>query len=362
MIGGASRRLSRRAALLGGSAALLYLGRLSDARAQDAAARTALARDVIARTTTVDMHSHAGGILGSRAQFYPVAEPMRQGGLAIVCLAAVSDSPTHHVVDKRIRPFRDPAPGELYAWTQSRFRRIRELVQAQDLAVVKDRATLEAARDGHPSVIVATEGSDFLEGQIDRIDEAYERWHVRHMQLTHYRPNELGDIQTEPRVHGGLTDFGAEVIRRCNHRGIVVDIAHAPLELVKRAADVTTKPLILSHTALSASPSTYSRLITAEHARVVAGTGGVVGVWPARFSFVDLAAMVNGFARMADVAGVDHVGLGTDMLGIVGGAVFENYDRLPELAELMLKAGFGPTETGKILGGNYRRVFEATIG
>ena len=49
---------------------------------------------------------------------------------------------------------------------------------------------------------------------------------LRHLQLTHYRVNELGDIQTELPVHNGLTDFGAAVIRRCNQVGLVVDVAH----------------------------------------------------------------------------------------------------------------------------------------
>jgi membrane dipeptidase len=182
------------------------------------------------------------------------------------------------------------------------------------------------------------------------------------LQLTHYRPNALGDIQTEVAVHDGLTEFGAEVIRRCNRRGIVVDVAHGTYDLVKRAAAVTTKPLIVSHTALSSAPPSFSRLISPDHARAVAGTGGVIGVWPAAGgTFTDRRAMVNGMARLVDLVGVDHVGFGSDMLGLVGATLFAGYAELPQLAETMLAAGFGAEETGKILGGNYRRVFEATI-
>ena len=129
-----------------------------------------------------------------------------------------------------------------------------------------------------PSVIVSSEGGDFLEGQIDRIDEARERWALRHLQLTHYRPNELGDIQTEPSVHGGLTEAGVEVIRRCNKLGVVVDVAHGTYDLVKKAAAATTKPLILSHTSLTERPVAWTRRITPDHARVIASTGGVIGI------------------------------------------------------------------------------------
>src|SRR3546814_19662680 len=105
-----------------------------------------------------------------------------------------------------------------------------DLLRSQGLGIVTDRQSLAAATAAHPSVIVTSEGGDFLEGSADRVDEAYERWHLRQLQLTHYRVNELGDIQTEPRVHGGTTEAGAAVLRRCNRRRIVVDLAPGPYD------------------------------------------------------------------------------------------------------------------------------------
>ncbi|HTP81395.1 MAG TPA: membrane dipeptidase [Alphaproteobacteria bacterium] len=352
---------TRRRLMLGGSAACVAacLG-MRSGRAQD---RAAQARQVIADTITIDMHSHAGGFIrprrtGSRGK--PVSGPMRQGGLAVACLAIVADAPTHRLMsDHRIHPFRSPEAGELYAWTVASFRRLHDLIQQEDLALVTDMAKLRAARAGRPAAIIASEGGDFLDGRPDRVDEAYERWQLRHLQLVHYRPNDLGDIQTEPPVHDGLTDAGAEVIRRCNRRGVVVDVAHATFEVVKRAASVTTKPLILSHTALSNSPPYLSRLVSRDHARAVAATGGVVGVWPV---FPDLRAMAENMARLADVIGADHVGLGSDQEGLPSIGAFPDYAQLPDLAEAMLATGFKPAEVGQLLGGNYRRVFEATVG
>ena len=321
-------------------------------------------RAVMAGSATVDMHSHAGKLLYVRsgAPFIPVAGPMREGGLAVTCLAIVSDAPTHRVMDDhRIHPYRDPAPGELYVYAQRAFARLHALAAEQSLPLITNAAGLRAARAGQPSAIVAAEGGDFLEGNPDRVDEAYERWQLRHLQLTHYRVNELGDIQTENPVHGGLTDAGVAVIRRCNARGVVVDVAHGPIDLVRRAAEVTTKPLILSHTSLTTRPRPYTRLITPDHAKLIAGTGGVIGIWPVSSIFPDMAAMAGGIARMAAVVGVDHVGLGTDQMGLVGSATFETYDRLPELASALLAVGFGPADVRKILGGNYERVFAATM-
>ncbi len=363
-------RFGRRGLLAAGPLLCLAACVPSPTWAQEAAAderRKVAARDLIARAATVDMHSHAGSVIGVRrvrehAPLTPVAEPMRQGGLAVVCLAMVADSPTHRVMaDRRIHPYRTPEPGELYAWSQLGFQRVHDLVRQDRLALILDIAALDAARAGTPSAVVAAEGGDFLEGLPDRVDEAYERWGLRHLQLTHYRPNELGDIQTEAPVHGGLTDAGAEIIRRCNRRGLVVDVAHGTYDLVKRAAAVTTKPLVLSHTSLSNAPKLRSRLISPDHARAIAGTGGVIGIWPPAGIFPDLPALAAGMARMVEVVGIDHVGLGSDMMGLVGASAFESYAMLPDFAAALLGAGFSAEETGKLLGGNYARVFRTSL-
>lgn len=333
-----------------------------------AAAGPDAARAVLAATPAVDAHSHAGGIASVARMrrgtgFSPIAAPMRAGGLAVTCLAVVSDGPTHHIAaDGRIHPYRDPAPGELSAYGALAFAGLLSLARAEGLSLIVDGAGMRAARAGTPSAIIAAEGADFLEGRLDGLDTAYTSWSLRHLQLTHYRVNELGDIQTEPPVHGGLTDFGAEVVRACNRLGVVVDVAHGTLALVKRAAEVTSKPLVLSHTSLARAPGPRSRLISAEHAKVIAGTGGVIGVWPPVSIYPTLPAMAAGIARMVDAAGIDHVGLGTDQRGLVGPSVLPGYESLPALAEALLGAGFNGEEAGKLLGGNYARVFLASVG
>ncbi|MEI7712452.1 MAG: membrane dipeptidase [Rhodospirillales bacterium] len=328
-----------------------------------AACATTPAKPPMELGTTVDIHSHAGNIasmrrMNSGMDFTPIAAPMRQGGMAAICLAVVSDSPTHRVVDGRIRPYRDPAAGELFRYGSMAFDRALALAKSEGLGVVATAADLSGPP---PRVVIAAEGADFLEGRIERVDEAHRRWTLRHLQLTHYRPNELGDIQTEPAVHGGLTDFGAEVVRRCNRLGIVVDVAHGTLDLVKRAAAVSTKPLVLSHTSLAARPGPTSRQITAEHAKVVASTGGVIGVWPVIEIYPNMNAMAVGMARLVDVVGVDHVALGTDLRGLVGSSTIRDYDDLPLLADALSRVGFGQIEVRKILGGNYVRVFAASL-
>lgn len=313
----------------------------------------------------VDIHSHAGNLLPmsfGRGGYSAVADPMRQGGVSAISLAVVSDSPIIQLTGGRLRPGRDPRPGELYAFSQRSFPALHALAREQGMPIIRTAAELRAARAGRPSLIVASEGADFLEGKIERLDEAHQRWALRHLQLTHYRPNELGDIQTEPSVHDGLTAFGVEVIRRCNALGIVVDVAHATFAGVKKAAAATTRPLVLSHTLLTTRPAAWTRRILPDHAKAVAATGGVIGIWPVADYFPNVVAYAtDGFARMVDVVGIDHVGLGTDQLGLVGASALPSYADLPQLAAA-LRTKFNAEETAKLLGGNYRRVFEASVG
>src|SRR5262245_4629055 len=117
----------------------------------------------------------------------------------------------------------------------------------------------------------------------DRLEEA-RAGGVRHVQLVHYTPSDIGDFQTGAITHKGLTSFGAEVIRACNRLGFVCDVAHATEDTIKQAAKVATKPLLLSHTALSGSqamgPTALTgRQISRDHARAIAETGGAIGIW-----------------------------------------------------------------------------------
>jgi membrane dipeptidase len=345
--------MTTRRALLRGLAAGLALGGLTQRWARAETPYDGLA---------VDLHSHAGHLNRHNAAFAPVAAPMRAGGQSVLCLAIVADSPVTKVLPEgRIQQVRQPSPGELAAWGEASFERAHRLIADQGLAIVTTVAELDATAGpgATPGIIVTSEGADFLDGVVARLEDAHQRHRLRQLQLTHYRVNELGDIQTESPVHDGLTDFGADVIRACNRLGIVVDVAHGTYELVKRAVAVSTRPLVLSHTSLAEPPRPRSRLISHQHARLIASTGGVVGIWPARFVFRDRADFAAGVARAVEVVGVDHVGIGTDMEGLPSGSVFDDYAELPAVVAALRATGLSAADIAKILGGNYRRVFAA---
>jgi membrane dipeptidase len=349
---------SKRRLVIVGTAAALGLGACARAVTEP------LVEDADPRVPTIDIHSHAGRVIpsitaGFDRPFVEMAEPMRAGGMDVVCLAVVADTPVTRIDRGQVHAVRQPEAGELYAWSLKSYARARVLIDKQGLATVTDRASMRAATGRRRSVIVASEGADFLEGRLDRGDEFYEEQRLRHLQLTHYRVNELGDIQTAYPVHGGLTAFGRAVVERCNRRGIVVDVAHAPIEMVRGVVEASNRPIVLSHTSLSPQPAPLSRLISPDHARLVASTGGVIGIWPPASRFPSMGAYARGIAAMIDVVGVDHVGLGTDMLGLTGPSVFGSYAQLPALREALNDTGLEPGDVARICGGNYARVFEA---
>jgi membrane dipeptidase len=311
----------------------------------------------------VDMHSHAAGANARRTPTYDLAERMRSGRMTAVCLQHPSDVPvTHRDAQNHVRVFREAEPGELWRSTQSRLAWFDNLVKSQGLRRALRRGDLETAhRDRVPAIVQAIEGCQFMEGKLEHVAEVHRRG-VRHLQLVHFMRSDLGDNQTESPTQGGLTPLGRDVIAECNRRGIVIDVAHGTLALVESAARASRTPLILSHTNLASRRlDPFTRLISADHGKLVASTGGVVGIWAVP-SFASLAGYVEGVARAAETLGVDHVGFGTDNGGLgQSQAVWSDYADFPLVVQLLRRRGFSAADVGKLVGGNYVRVFNQSV-
>ena len=121
------------------------------------------------------------------------------------------------------------------------------------------------------------------------------------------------EIDVRPRKRSA----GAEVIRACNRLGIVIDLTHMSYDAVKAALKISTQPVIFSHTALrpgpgeaNPAPDAVPRLLSREEAEDIAGAGGIIGVWTRGSDTAKEYA--ESIRRVADVAGIDHVGIGTD--------------------------------------------------
>jgi membrane dipeptidase len=262
----------------------------------------------------------------------------------------------------RVLRHRTPAPGELYRYHLDRLAWLDELTAHHGIHRALCAADLEAAhKAGRPAIVADVEGLDFLDGKLERLEEAHQRG-IRHLQLVHYTPNDIGNFQTGVVTHHGLTEFGAEVIRACHQLGFVCDVAHATEEMVQQAVKVATTPLLLSHTAVAESramgPTPLGgRQISPDHARTIAETGGAVGVW---HFFRSLDRYVDGLKEMAEIVGVDHVCIGTDQFDSRG--CVEDYSKWVHLVAAMLHGGFTPEEAGKIAGGNYMCIFRTAVG
>jgi membrane dipeptidase len=338
-------------------------------RGSTAAARTgetaAAALEVLRTSISVDIHTHGGktGITSKAPPNDDLANAMRSGSLAVACLADVPDGPIlGRDAAGVLTALRTPEPGELYRHHLERLAWTDEMVADHGLRRALTAADLEAAHQaGQPAIIADVEGLDFLETKLERLEEAHRRG-IRHLQLVHYTPNDIGDFQTGAVMHRGLTSFGAEVIRACHRLGFVCDVAHATEDMVKQAVEVATKPLLLSHTALFASQAMgptplRGRQISPDHARAIAETGGSIGIW---HFFPSLDKYVDGIKEMAEIVGVDHVSIGTDQ-HVTPGSV-QDYTHWVHLVAAMLRGGFTAEEAGKIAGGNYVRIFRSAVG
>jgi len=321
------------------------------------------------RPLLADAHAHPGrcflrglpaddpaaALLGGDTSDRAIDE-IRASGVGLVAFATVADlrvlRPDPVVGIRAHRPFE---PGEARADHDRQLRALAELTAREDVTPVLGSGDVRRARAGNTlGLLLACEGGDFLEGRIDGVEEAYAAG-ARSITLVHYRVNELGDIQTEPPMHGGLTPFGAEVVREMNRLGMIVDLAHATFEVTRDVLAVSDAPVMISHSHLASPGREHPRLLEREHALAVTRSGGLVGAWPAGAALASFDDYVEEILRMVEVLGVEHVAIGTDMDANYR-PVLSHYGELPTLAEALRDRGLGPEETALVMGGNLARL------
>jgi membrane dipeptidase len=345
--------------------------------------------DIVAKTIGIDTHNHIDAPLTAAEKPGPnidLANEMKRSGLSAICMTFATDYQPGDAYDRFLRGL------------ASMDRQLERNAMKRSLSPDDIR---NAHKNGQPTVIQAVEGGHFLEGHLERVEEAYGRG-LRHFGLLHDSDASvpLGDVYTNPPRYGGLTPFGAAILKECNRLGILIDLAHANMQTTEAALGVTTRPVIISHTGLDTqlghNPSEAQmmrpRLISKEQAKLVATAGGLVGVW------THLADTALDYARnvraLVDVIGIEHVCIGTDTKLTQpsprpngpgpsgpgpggpppGGLGQQQHPHVGErtnqawqdetvgfyyvVVDAMLKTGFTPDEIGKIGGGNFLRVFD----
>jgi membrane dipeptidase len=264
-----------------------------------------------------------------------------------------------------------------------------------------------AAADGRFAALLGIEGGHAIEDSLALL-RAFHREGVRYLTLTHTRHTDwadssgglMGPIAAE---HGGLTDFGRDVVREMNRLGMLVDVSHVADATLADVLEVATKPVIASHSSVRAI-APHHRNLTDEQLRAIAQNGGVVMVnfhgdfidpaftatiprraqraaeLGAKFGADDpridwlvdeetrrslprtpLAVLADHVEHVARVAGHDHVGLGSDFDGApFMPADMDGVEDLPNLSRLLLERGWSDANLAKLLGGNALRVLEAS--
>jgi membrane dipeptidase len=316
------------------------------------------AADILEIVPAVDLHSHLGCFYFDDGYPDRALANMRTGNVAACVAATIGDKPAIERTERGLRAVREVEPGLLYSASIKGFETLNRAVEDGGAVLAKNAADVRHAKaQGKPAVISGIEGGDYLEGELGGVEAAYDLG-VRLFQLVHYRINELGDIQTEEPHHGGLTDFGADVVRESDRLGMVIDLAHAPFSVCRDTIKVAKGPVVVSHTVLG---DVHPRCINAEHAQMVADTGGMIGVWPSKLAVRDFAEFIDGIFALAELIGPDHVGIGTDM-DAVKNPVYTGYDEFHVIPEALLAGGMAADDIGKIVGGNFMRVFDEVAG
>lgn len=275
-------------------------------------------------------------------------------------------------------------------------------------------ADIERAHKEHKlAALMGIEGGHSIENDIHLLRDFY-RLGVRYMTLSWSNTNEWadssGDINdAKVQHHNGLTDFGKQVVIQMNRLGMMVDISHVADKTFWDAIATTKAPVIASHSSARALVN-HPRNMTDDMLRAVAKNGGVVQVnffsgfddpkfleatlaqakdrdaeveaalakkraagqevtyldedrvqaeWLAKIPRPPLASLIDQIDHIAKVAGVDHVGLGSDFDGVSGAtpAGMDSAADLPKITQGLLDRGYSGDDIRKILGGNVLRVF-----
>ena len=224
--------------------------------------------------------------------------------------------------------------------------------------------------------MIAAEGTDFMQGRMGLLDEVYDGG-LRHLQLVHYTLNAVGDIQTEAPRHGGLSDFGRELVRKAQAKGMLVDLAHSTEAAVGHALAVASKPMVWSHGWVDESPGAYNdrvgwlrRRLSLATARKIADAGGVVGIWGLGLKKPNRQWPVGrddpqGYAKvirsLINQLGVDHVAIGTDLSGVGDSGSVNSYADVRRVVQALQSSGLDEAAVAKVSYQNYARVLRASL-
>jgi microsomal dipeptidase-like Zn-dependent dipeptidase len=233
--------------------------------------------------------------------------------------------------------------------------RLTLLRTARDLDSYLLRRTSESSIT---AAFLGVEGAQALEGRLENLDRLFDAG-IRMMAPTHFTDNDMGGSASGAEK-SGLTQMGRALVLRMEEKHILIDLAHASTRTIDDLLAIAKRPVVVSHTGVRATCNN-ARNLDDEHLLGIAKTGGVIGIgyWPHAVCEASVAAIVRAIHHAVLVAGIDHVGLGSDF----DGTTTTPFDTagLAELTQGLLDEGFNEDQIRKLMGENTLRVLRATL-
>jgi len=329
-----------------------------------------------------DAHSHIGLIQKNLRQI-DFIEQVKESGLSLISWCVVPDGKWLKSTSSGIVQNGKPAKGQVNQEFKKQLSAIKNHLADINVKQALTASDIDDAGKGETRVVLSSEGSDFVEGDLSNLEDAHKQG-LRHTQLVHYIQSELGDLQTIAPNKNGLTEFGADVIKACNRLGLLVDLAHCDAKTLEQALEVSVKPVIWSHGWCSITQGRYddpfgvlARRLSWDLSKKIAAQNGVVGLWalgvgdktidkypdyPIAFDPQRRYKMyAEGMAHMVKELGADHVCFGTDLEGLGEHGVVNFYRDLRQVANLLSDSGLSDNEIFKVCIGNYSRVLKSAM-
>lgn len=238
---------------------------------------------------------------------------------------------------------------------------------ALHLSIARTPADLyEAKRLGHKSIMLGIENGLAIEDSLDNIDHFARRGMV-YMTLCHNGDNAICDSARRSKgTHGGVSAFGAEVIRRMNDLGVMVDMSHAGEKSFYDALSISRAPIVCSHSNCRALCD-VPRNLTDDQLRAIARKGGVVHItlYHGFLRTAGEASILDAIAHLEhaiSIMGTDHVGIGTDFDGDGGVSGMADSSEMINFTRMLLRRRYSPEDIALIWGGNWLRVMDTVKG
>lgn len=238
---------------------------------------------------------------------------------------------------------------------------------AGHLSIARTPADLyEAKRLGRKSIMLGIENGLAIEDSLDNIDHFARRGMV-YMTLCHNGDNAICDSARRSKgTHGGVSAFGAEVIRRMNDLGVMVDMSHAGEKSFYDALSISRAPIVCSHSNCRALCD-VPRNLTDDQLRAIARKGGVVHItlYHGFLRTAGEASILDAIAHLEhaiSIMGTDHVGIGTDFDGDGGVSGMADSSEMINFTRMLLRRRYSPEDIALIWGGNWLRVMDTVKG